>query len=66
MTELTLRTGEGVLARVVLVQRGSAPAADDPPIGMMDSAELARLVVTAFNAAVAMAAALAGDDLAAL
>ncbi len=46
---LTTRNGRKV-ARMLYIQRGAEPADDDPIIGLVDTPELAALIVAAVNA----------------
>lgn len=46
---LTTRQGRKV-PRMLYIQRGDEPADDDPVIGLVDTPELAALIVAAVNA----------------
>lgn len=45
---MRLRTGRKV-GRTIYRQLGAIPSDDDPLVGVMDTADLAKLVVDAFN-----------------
>jgi len=53
LSSLPWRQGRGAGARDVYAQPGPEPYNDDPPVGILATAELAEEVVAAHNAALA-------------